>query len=188
MLQYIARRLLQFIPVFFGVTLILFLITTILPGDPVQMRVGEKSMSPAVYEQLRHDYGLDQPWYVQYVELPGATSHRGDLGTVHHHRAARSATSSPRRYPYTVKLAFAAIIIEIIVGIGVGIVSAVKRTRIWDVLVDAVTSILVSLPGVLARHHAPVRLRDLAEGCDERRSSTCRSRAARAAASRRGRT
>ena len=80
MFQYIYRRLLQFIPVFFGVTLILFFVTTILPGDPIRLRAGEKSMSPAVYAQLRHDYGFDQPLYKQYVNYLNALVH-GDLGT-----------------------------------------------------------------------------------------------------------
>ena len=144
MLQYIGRRVLQFIPVFFGVTLILFFITTILPGDPIKMRAGEKSMSPAVYQQLRHDYGFDQPWYKQYINYLEALAH-GDLGT-------SISTGRPvneiiaESYPYTVELAFAAIVIEIIVGVGVGIVAAVKRYSVWDVMATLSTSILVALP------------------------------------------
>lgn len=144
MLQYITRRVLQFIPVFFGVTLILFFITTVLPGDPVRLRAGEKSMSPAVYEELRHEYGFDQPWYKQYVNYLNSLAH-GDLGT-------SISTGRPVRdiivdsYPYTMKLAFAAIIIEIVVGISVGVIAAVKRFSIWDMMATLSTSILVALP------------------------------------------
>ena len=144
MFQYIVRRIVQFIPVFFGVTLILFFITTILPGDPIKMRAGEKSMSPAVYEQLRHDYGFDQPWYVQYVNYLKALA-QGDLGTSI--STGRPVTDIIKdSYPYTVKLSLAAIIIEIIVGVGVGVVAAVKRYSIWDVTATLTTSVLVALP------------------------------------------
>ena len=68
MLQYIVRRLIQFIPVFFGVTLLLFFITTILPGRSRRLRVGERAIIAAVYERAACSaYGLDKPWYVQYV-------------------------------------------------------------------------------------------------------------------------
>ncbi|NTW28576.1 MAG: ABC transporter permease [Coriobacteriia bacterium] len=144
MFRYIFRRLLQFVPVFFGVTLVLFLITTVLPGDPVRLRAGEKSMSPAVEAALRAQYGFDKPWYVQYGNYLNALAH-GDLGV-------SIATGRPvadiikTTYPYTVKLALSAIVVEIIVGIGVGIIAAVKRYSIWDILATLSTSVLVALP------------------------------------------
>ncbi|MCE5190357.1 MAG: ABC transporter permease [Actinomycetia bacterium] len=144
MLRYILRRIMQFIPVFFGVTLLLFLITTILPGDPVALRAGEKKLPPAVYAEMRHAYGLDKPWYAQYVDYLGKLS-KGDLGT---------SIASGRKvvdifketYPYTLRLALAAIVLEILVGIGAGLVSAIKQYTIWDTLVTLSTSILVALP------------------------------------------
>jgi len=67
MFQYIVRRVIQFIPVFLGVTLILFLIATYLPGaDAVQLRAGEKTMSPVLKAKIRHQLGLDRAWYIQY--------------------------------------------------------------------------------------------------------------------------
>ena len=67
--QYIARRLLQFIPVFFGVTLILFLIANFMPGaDPIQMRYGERTPPPEIKAQLIKEYGLDLPWWQQYLK------------------------------------------------------------------------------------------------------------------------
>ena len=144
MFQYIYRRLLQFIPVFFGVTLILFFVTTILPGDPIRLRAGEKSISPAVYAQLRHDYGFDRPWYIQYGRYMNSLVH-GDLGTsISTGRPVSDIIADT--YPYTMRLAFAAIVIEVIVGIGVGVVAAVKRYSIWDILATLSTSVLVALP------------------------------------------
>ena len=166
MFQYIYRRILQFIPVFFGVTLILFFVTTILPGDPIRLRAGEKSMSPAVYAQLRHDYGFDQPWYKQYLNYLNSLVH-GDFGT-------SITTGRPvgdiiaDTYPFTMQLAFAAIIIEVVVGVGVGVVAAVKRYSIWDVAATLSTSVLVALPvfwlGIMLQYVFGIWLKDLTNG------------------------
>lgn len=143
MLRFIGRRLLQFIPVFFGVTLILFLMTTVL-GDPVRLRFGERAANPVVYQQLRHEQGFDKPWYLQYVDYLGKLA-RGDLGVSI--RSGRAVTDILKdTYPYTLRLSLAAIIVEIIVGVGAGIISAIKRYSIWDVLVTLSTSILVAMP------------------------------------------
>jgi ABC-type dipeptide/oligopeptide/nickel transport system permease component len=155
--RYILRRLAQFIPVFLGVTLILFFITTVLPGDPVALKSGEKTLSPAVYQALRHSYGLDRPWYIQYVNYLVALSPvrytpatgiqfvGPDLGeSITYGRPV--TTMFAETYPYTVELSLAAIALEIVVGIGVGIVAAVKRYSIWDTMATLATSILVALP------------------------------------------
>jgi ABC-type dipeptide/oligopeptide/nickel transport system permease component len=144
MFRYILKRLAQFIPVFIGVTLLLFFITTILPGDPVALRAGEKKLSPAVYAEMRQAFGLDKPWYVQYVNYLGDLT-KGDLGT---------SIASGRKvedifmetYPYTLRLALAAITLEVLVGIGAGLISAIKQYSFWDTLVTLSTSILVALP------------------------------------------
>jgi ABC-type dipeptide/oligopeptide/nickel transport system permease component len=236
MFQYIVRRIVQFIPVFFGVTLILFLVTTILPGDPVQMKIGEKQLSPELHAQLLKAYGLDQPWYVQYVKYLSALSpvhvawyngepHAGDTesartevghvviftpvisgappsgavvitrsdgnsytwGTIAHlNILGASVVVDPpdlgqsissgkavtdiiaQTYPYTMQLAFAAIIIEMILGLGAGIISAVKQFTFWDVLVTVSTAVLVSLPvfwlGILLQFVFGIWLKELTNG------------------------
>jgi ABC-type dipeptide/oligopeptide/nickel transport system permease component len=155
--RYILRRLAQFIPVFFGVTLLLFFITTVLPGDPVALKAGEKKLPPAVYAALRHSYGLDKPWYTQYVNYLVA------LSPVHYTPAAGLQLTGPdlgesistgrpvtqmfsETYPYTGRLALTAIALEIIFGVGIGIVAAVKQYTIWDTLATLGSSILVALP------------------------------------------
>ncbi len=155
--QYIARRILQFIPVFLGVTLALFLISNYMPGaDPIQMRLGEKSISPELKAQIIAQYGLDDPWYIQYLHylqdlmpikvVDGSLEWTGpDLGTsIYNGRPVSEILQET--YPYTIQLAFFAILIEVVVGIGAGIISAVKRYSFWDVFVTLTTSILVSLP------------------------------------------
>lgn len=144
MLLYIGRRLLQFIPVFLGVTLILFLLTRVVPGDPIELLAGERAADPLVVERMREAYGLDKPIPQQYVDYLGKIF-QGDFGRSIATR--REVTEIFReKYPYTVKLALVAIGIEIIIGIGAGIISAVKQYSFWDVSVTLSTSILVSLP------------------------------------------
>ncbi len=157
MLQYITKRIVQFVPVFFGVTLALFLIANYMPGaDPIQMRFGERTPPPEIKAALIKQYGLDKPWYVQYGKYlaalspvktaDGALKWTGpDLGTSIY--TGRPVTTIlAETYPYTIRLALVAILIEIIVGIGAGVISAVKKYSIWDVLVTLSTSVLVSLP------------------------------------------
>lgn len=145
MYQYILRRILQFIPVFLGVTMILFLVANYMPGaDPIQMRLGERSIDPALKARLIEQYGLDRPWYEQYVSYLGDLL-QGDLGTsIYNGRPV--ATIFAETYPYTIRLALAAILIEIVIGIGAGVISAIKQYSFADVFVTLSTSILVSLP------------------------------------------
>jgi len=175
MLQYIGKRIIQFIPVFFGVTLALFLISNFMPGaDPIQMRFGERTPPPEVKAQLIEQYGLDQPWYVQYgkylVALSPVKSVDGeltwtgpDLGTsIYTGRPVADILSET--YPYTIRLAMVAIVIEIIVGIGAGIISALKQYSFADVFVTLSTSILVSLPvfwlGLMLQYFFGIWLKD----------------------------
>lgn len=177
--QYILKRILQFIPVFFGVTLALFLISNFMPGaDPIQMRFGERTPPPEVKAQLIEQYGLDQPWYVQYGKYladlspvkvqDGRLAYTGvDLGTSIF--TGREVTQIlGETYPYTIRLALVAILIEIVVGIGAGIVSAVKQYSFWDVFVTLFTSILVSLPvfwlGLVLQYVFGIWLKDVTGG------------------------
>ena len=81
MAKYIFKRVLQMIPVFIGVTLILFVLRApdVLPGDPVRMITGERAMSDELYQQVVEKHGLDKPLYTQYVIYVGDLL-EGDLG------------------------------------------------------------------------------------------------------------
>jgi ABC-type dipeptide/oligopeptide/nickel transport system permease component len=146
MLTYIGRRILQMVPVFIGVTIILFILRApgIIPGDPVRMIAGERAISPVLYQQIVKENSLDKPIYVQYYRY---LSHlvQGDLGESY--QLKRPVTSILfEKFPNTLKLALIAVIIETILGIAAGILSAVKQYSFWDVLVTLSTSILVSVP------------------------------------------
>jgi ABC-type dipeptide/oligopeptide/nickel transport system permease component len=145
-LSYIGRRILQFIPVFIGVTILLFLVQSpaVVPGDPVRMIAGERNVSDAVRVQVTQKFGLDKPIYVQYYRYMGRLL-RGDLGTSYQRqRPVKDILAGA--FPNTLKLAAVAILIEAVLGISAGILSAVKRYSFWDMLVTFTTSVLVSLP------------------------------------------
>lgn len=146
MISYIGRRILQMIPVFIGVTILLFILRApgVLPGDPIKMITGERAISETLYNQIVEKHSLDKPLYVQYGRYL-ADLVQGDLGESY--QKGRPVTDILwSKFPNTIKLAVAAVIIEMIFGIAAGVISAIKRYSFWDILVTLSTSVLVSLP------------------------------------------
>lgn len=146
MLKYILRRIIQMVPVFIGVTILLFILRApgVLPGDPIRMITGEKAISPILYEKIVKENWLDRSLPEQYVHYIGQLT-QGDLGKSY--QKDRPVTEIfADTYPNTIRLALAAIVVEIIIGIGAGIISAVKQYSFWDVFVTLTTSVLVSVP------------------------------------------
>ena len=160
--KYILKRVLQFIPVFIGVTIILFAMKTIVPGDPISMITGGRSVPEQTRLQLEVEnnmiYGdengrpiydengdtIPVPIWEQYIRYMDDLLH-GDLGTSYQKK--RPVTDIfAEKYPYTVKLAVCAICLEAVMGIGAGLVSAIKRYSFWDILVTLITSVLVAVP------------------------------------------
>ena len=182
--KYILKRVLQFIPVFIGVTMILFAMKAIVPGDPVKIITGGKQVTPETELQIRISNGLIEtdennkpiydengdtiptPLWKQYLTYMNDLLH-GDLGTSYT-RNLKVADILADKYPNTVKLAIVAIIIEAVVGIGAGMVSAIKRYSFWDVLVTLVTSVLVAMPafwlGMLLQLFFGVFLKNATDG------------------------
>lgn len=146
MFKFVARRILQMIPVFLGVTLILFLLRApgVLPGDPIKLIVGEKPLSPALRAQIEKEYHLTEPLPTQYAYYIGGLL-KGDLGdSFQKNRPVTEILMD--KFPNTARLAIVAILLEIVIGILAGIISAVKQYSFWDVLVTLSTSILVAVP------------------------------------------
>ncbi len=146
MLKYMFRRVLQMIPVFLGVTLLLFLLRApgVLPGDPVRMITGDKAISDELYQQIVEENGLDQPLWKQYTLYLGQML-QGDLGQSFQ-KSRPVVDIYADKFPNTIRLAFAAILIEAVMGIGAGLISAVKRYSFSDVFVTLTTSVLVAVP------------------------------------------
>jgi ABC-type dipeptide/oligopeptide/nickel transport system permease component len=140
MSRYILQRLLHTILVLFGVSLLTFALIHMTPGDPVLVMLGQDA-TPSELERLRHLLGLDQPLYMQYVQYIArlATGQMGD--SIFQHQAVTKLIGD--RFPATVELTLAAMLIAITVGMLTGIISAVLPYSIFDV-----TAMLLALAGV----------------------------------------
>lgn len=143
MFYYIIKRILQIIPVVIGITILLFVLMYIIPEDPAKL-ILEKGASPQALQNLREKMGIDKPIYVQYWRYIRQLA-KGDLGTSY--RYGRSVNSIlAEHYPNSIRLAVAAIIIETIIGIIAGVISAVRKYSFLDALVTISTTILVCIP------------------------------------------
>ncbi|MGE7622356.1 ABC transporter permease [Viridibacillus sp. NPDC096237] len=143
MLHYIGKRLLQLIPVLLGMTFIVFLIIRAIPGDPAQVILGQQATKEA-RAALRASLGLDNPWYIQYVNYLGDLL-TGDLGESMRTKAAVSS----ELWPYlaaTFELALFAMILAVIIGVNAGIVSAWFQNSWFDYFAMILALIGVSMP------------------------------------------
>jgi peptide/nickel transport system permease protein len=130
MLKFLPRRLLQLIPTLFLVSVIIFLLQQLLPGDPALVMAGEEK-DPVVIEQIRKQYRLDQPLPVQYFHwAKGVLS--GDLGESMRIKKPVSELIL-EKLPVTLQLAGMAMCFALLIGIPAGILSAVKKGSGWDV-------------------------------------------------------
>jgi peptide/nickel transport system permease protein/oligopeptide transport system permease protein len=141
--RYVARRLLQAVPVFIGTTFIIFALVYALPGDPIRALSGDKPVSPAVYAELQSRYNLDDPLLVQYAKYMGGLV-QGDFGQSFRGREVSDIMSE--RFPVTVKLALVAFAFEIVVGIAAGVLAGLRKGSFIDNLVLLSTTLVVSIP------------------------------------------
>jgi len=143
MTAYIIRRLLLMIPVALLVSVIIFTLLRLTPGDPIRTMMGEDP-DPKTIVALRHAYGLDQPIPVQYVAWLGRLLH-GDMGrSLRSRQPVREAIGE--RLPATLELGLAALAYSLLIAIPVGVLSAVKRNSGWDLFATGFTLMGVSLP------------------------------------------
>lgn len=140
MRRYVLRRIGLLVPVVLGVVTVVFLIVHLIPGDPVEIMLGEQALA-VDKEALRHEMGLDKPIHLQYVAfLKGLV--RGDLGQSLHTKQP-VLTSIARRLPATIELAAAAMAVALLLAIPLGLLAAYKK----DSLVDQ-GSMLFALLGI----------------------------------------
>ena len=143
MFGYILRRLLQVIPVFFGATLLIYFMVFALPGDPIIALFGDKTPNPAVVEQLRAQYHLDQPFIVQYFYYITGIF-QGNLGSTFSGQSVNDVLA--RTLPVTARLAVMAIAIEFTLAIIIGTVSALRKGKLFDNTMLIIALIFVALP------------------------------------------
>lgn len=130
MAAYLFRRLLMTVPVWFAILTLVFLMRPLVPGDPVKVMLFGRVTSPEVVENMRHQLGLDDSLWVQYLHYVRGVLH-GDLGT-------SVTTRQPvldeikDRYPATLKLAFGSLVVSTLVGLIAGILAAVYKNSLID--------------------------------------------------------
>src|SRR5437764_11623116 len=140
--RYVIRRLLQMIPVFIGSTFLIFFMVYAL-GDPVAALFGDRAPDPATAARIRADLYLDQPLYKQYLHYMGQIF-QGNFGTAFNGQSVTELMKDA--FPVTVRLTLVAIVIEMIVGIVLGVFSGLRRGRSVDTSVLLLTLIVVSIP------------------------------------------
>jgi peptide/nickel transport system permease protein len=131
--QYLLRRLLYFIPVIFLVSVVIFVITMLMPGDPAMAMLGDAmGQDKVAYAAMREELGLDQPIPVQYANWLGRALH-GDLGrSIRTHETVIEGLGA--RLPVTLELTSLALVFALVIAIPVGIVSATRPNTFLDSL------------------------------------------------------
>ena len=130
MLRFILTRVSLIVPTFIGITMLAFFLIRLVPGDPIETLAGERGIDPVRLEQLRKEFGFDQPIIVQYgIYL--ARVLQGDLGK-------SMITQEPvmsefkALFPATIELALCAIVFALLIGLPAGMIAAVRRNSIFD--------------------------------------------------------
>ncbi len=130
MLSFIARRLGLLIPTFFGVTLLTFALIRLIPGDPVEVMMGERRVDPQMHAEAMERLGLNKPLYAQYLDYIGDLA-QGDLG-----ESLRTRTSVWNEFltlfPATLELSLAALLFAGTLGLTAGVIAALKRGSLFD--------------------------------------------------------
>ncbi len=141
----VVERLLQLVPVLFGISVVVFLMMTLTPGDPVELMLGDARATPEQRESLRRDMGLDRPLPERFVRFL-ANAATGEFGMSFHHRRP-VAQVILERLPATIELTVASMAIALSVGIGLGVLAAVRRDSWLDRLSTVTALVGVSMPG-----------------------------------------
>lgn len=143
MLKYIWKRLLLMVPVIIGLSFVLFSIMELTPGDPARSMLGEYAPDEEV-TKLREELGLNDPFFVRYGRYVWNALH-GDFGTSYRTNIP-AAEEIATRFPATLKVAFFAVLLAVVVGIPVGIVSAVKQYSTVDISSMISALVFTSIP------------------------------------------
>ncbi len=143
MAKYLARRIIESIPVIIGVSILVFMLLHLIPGDPASAMLGERA-TPENVEALRERLGLNKPLYEQYLLWVGRML-QGDLGhTVRGNIPVADEIGA--RFPATIELSLAALFVATVVGVPLGIISGIKRNSIIDTLTMFGALFGVSIP------------------------------------------
>ena len=144
-LGFIVERLLQLIPVLIGISLVVFLMMALTPGDPVEIMLGDQLATAEQKESLRRDMGLDLPAAERFVRFV-KNALGGDFGRSFFHRRPVAEVIA-ERLPATIELTIVAMLIALAVAIPLGVLAAVRRGSLIDKAATVISLIGVSMPG-----------------------------------------
>lgn len=145
MIGYVGRRLLLLVPILFGMTLIAFVVSRAIPVNPIVATLGQQAADdPAIVAAYRQHWGLDRPLPVQYLTYLQNLLH-GDLGeSIYTHRPVTQDLIS--YLPATIELATATVIFSVLISVPLGVIAAVRRGTLLDLVIRLVTLIGVAMP------------------------------------------
>ncbi|MFC7705442.1 ABC transporter permease [Plastorhodobacter daqingensis] len=141
----LLERIIQLIPVLLGVSLIVFVMLALTPGDPVQIMVGEQSITPEQEAELRRELGLDRPLAERFLRFV-ADAVRFDFGQSYYH-GRPVADVIAERLPATIELSLVALIVALVTAIPLGVLAAIRKNSVFDRLATIGSLLGVSLPG-----------------------------------------
>ena len=144
MKRYVLRRVALALPTLFFVSVIVFTMMRMMPGDVVTRMVEGHAYAPTL-DALRKDLGLDRPMYVQYADWIGGILTRGDFGRSYWTRQP-IIDEFLRRFPVTLELALLTIVVSVVIGVGVGIVSAARQDTVSDYTGRVLAILALSVP------------------------------------------
>ena len=143
MIAYITRRLLLIVPVLLGVSIGSFALLHLVPGDPAMILAGQEA-TEEVLARIRHEHGLDRPLPAQFAVYLGHAL-RGNLGISIQSRQP-VATLIAERFPFTLRLAFLAILVSAVLGVVAGVIAATRRNSMIDLAALLASLVGISLP------------------------------------------
>lgn len=141
----LLERIIQLVPVLLGVSLIVFVMLALTPGDPVQIMVGEQSITPEQEAELRRDLGLDKPMVERFFIFLG-NAVQFDFGQSYYH-GRPVADVIAERLPATIELSLVALVVALATAIPLGVLAAIRKNSIFDRLATVGSLLGVSLPG-----------------------------------------
>lgn len=145
MLKYIGRRLLVMIPVLLGVLIIVYALSCFMPGDPVRNALGTNNYTQEQYDAMEHQMGLDRPFVVQLGDYLWGVITRFDLGAAY--STKQPVTESlALRVGVSIKLGLMSLCLAALIGIPIGIFSAIRQNTVADYIITTLSIILASLP------------------------------------------
>jgi oligopeptide transport system permease protein len=150
--RYAVRRVLQMVPVLLGTTLFIYVLVFALPGDPIRALAGEKPLPDSVYRALRDHYHLDDPLLVQYGRYLFGVLFRGDFGETFNGQSVGQLIADS--WTVTAQLAATAWIVELIVGMSLGVWAGLRRGGFADAAVLGGTTVAIAIPSFVLAYSA----------------------------------